>query len=110
PGAPTGSASKSFCSAASHTVADLTATGTAIQWYAASSGGSALAGSTTLTDATHYYATQTISGCESTSRFDVTVTVTTTPGAPTGSSSQSFCAGSSPTVANLTATGTSIQW
>jgi hypothetical protein len=32
-----------------------------------------------LTSATHYYATQTVSGCESTTRFDVTATVNTTP-------------------------------
>ena len=31
-------------------------------------------------------------------------------GAPTGSNSQSFCAGASPTVANLVATGTAISW
>ncbi len=79
PAAPTGSASQSFCSSSSPTVASLTATGTAIQWYAASSGGTALATSTALVTATHYYATQTVSGCESTTRFDVTVTITTAP-------------------------------
>jgi uncharacterized protein (TIGR02145 family) len=31
-------------------------------------------------------------------------------GAPTGSAAQSFCAGASPTVANLVATGTAISW
>jgi len=84
PGAPTGTAAQSFCPGA--TVADLTATGTAIQWYATSSGGSPLATSTALTTATHYYASQTINGCESTSRFDVTVTLFTQQwiGGPSG--------------------------
>jgi len=110
PAAPTGSASQTFCSGASPTVANLAATGTAIQWYAASSGGSPLATSTALVNNIHYYATQTVSGCESTSRLDVTATVNTTPAAPTGSVSQSFCSAASPTVANLAATGTTIQW
>ncbi|WP_342446969.1 glycine-rich domain-containing protein, partial [Flavobacterium denitrificans] len=38
--APTGTVSQSFCSGASPTVANLAATGTAIKWYSASSGGS----------------------------------------------------------------------
>ncbi|WP_181368938.1 RCC1 domain-containing protein [Flavobacterium pallidum] len=45
-------------------VSDLTATGTALRWYAASSGGTPLAPSVQLTAAT-YYVTQTINGCES---------------------------------------------
>ena len=110
PSAPTGNASQTFCSGGSPTVADLTATGTAIQWYAASSGGTALATSTSLVNGTHYYASQTVGGCESTSRFDVTVTVNATPPAPTGSSSQIFCSSALPTVADLSATGSAIQW
>jgi hypothetical protein len=82
PAAPTGTASQTFCSINNPTVASLTATGTAIQWYAASSGGTALSTSTALTTGTHYYATQTVSSCESASRFDVTATVDTSPLAP----------------------------
>ncbi|MBV9962006.1 MAG: T9SS type A sorting domain-containing protein [Parafilimonas sp.] len=37
-------------------------------------------------------------------------TIVALPGAPTGAASQSFCASSNPTVANLTATGTNIKW
>ncbi|HEY5470591.1 MAG TPA: gliding motility-associated C-terminal domain-containing protein [Bacteroidales bacterium] len=110
PSAPTGTAAQSFCSATSPTVASLSASGTAIKWYAASSGGTALATSTPLVNGTHYFATQTVSTCESTSRFDVTITVNTTPAAPTGTAAQTFCSGTSPTVASLTATGTAVQW
>ena len=110
PGAPTGTATQSFCSSASPTVANLTASGTSIQWYAASTGGSALLSTTPLVNGTHYYASQTVTGCESTSRLDVTAVVNTTPSAPTGSTTQTFCSGSSPTVANLVASGTLIQW
>jgi len=109
PAAPTGTAAQSFCAINNPTVANLTATGTGIKWYAAASGGTALATTTTLVDGAHYYASQTIAGCESINRFDVTVTVSN-PAAPTGIASQTFCAIDNPTVANLTATGTGIQW
>ena len=75
PNAPTGSASQIFCASVSPTVADLAATGSNIQWYAAASGGTPLATSTPLSNGTHYYASQTISSCESITRFDVTATV-----------------------------------
>ncbi len=68
--APTGPAVQPFCVGA--TVADLAATGTAIQWYATAVGGSPLAGSTSLVDGTHYFASQTSNGCEGTARLDVT--------------------------------------
>ena len=58
------------------TVADLQASGTGIKWYLDSSGGSALATSTSLLNNTHYYASQTVNGVESTVRFDVLVTMT----------------------------------
>ena len=82
PAAPTGTAGQSFCAIDNPTVNDLSATGTAIQWYVASSGGSPLAGGTALVNGIHYYATQTISGCESDTRFDVTVTVKDIPALP----------------------------
>jgi hypothetical protein len=105
--APTAS-DQAFCSATSPTVASLTATGTAPQWYSASTGGTALSTSTALTNSTTYYATQTIDGCESVSRTPVVVTVNTNPSAPTGSATQTLCSGA--TVNDLTATGTSLQW
>ncbi len=71
--APTGNATQVFCVTPAPTVASLTATGTVIQWYAAATGGSALASTTTLVDGTNYYASQTINGCESTTRLAVTV-------------------------------------
>ena len=107
--APTAS-DQAFCSAASPTVASLSATGTSIQWYSASSGGTALSSSTALTTATTYYATQTDGGCESVSRTAVVVTINTNPSVPTGTATQIFCSTSSPTVNELSATGTSIQW
>ena len=109
PAAPTGASPQSFCSIDNPTVADLSATGTAIQWYAAATGGAPLAGGTALVDGTTYYASQTVGGCESDTRLAVTANVSD-PAAPTGASPQSFCAIDNPTVADLSATGTAIQW
>jgi hypothetical protein len=108
--APTGNATQTFCSAANPTVADLTATGSNIKWYDAASGGNLLAGTTALVNGNHYFASQTTTGCESVTRLDVTVVVNTTPDAPTGNATQTFCSASNPTVADLTATGSGIKW
>jgi hypothetical protein len=90
PAAPTGSASQTFCAGA--LLSQLSATGTSIQWYANTTGGTPLSGTTALTNGLTYYASQTVSGVESTNRLAVTVTVNTAPIAPTGISGAShFC-------------------
>jgi hypothetical protein len=73
PSSPTASA-QSFCSSSSPTISSLTATGTLINWYTNSIGGSALANNTNLTSATTYHASQTVNGCES-ARTGVLVTL-----------------------------------
>jgi hypothetical protein len=75
--APTGAASQTFC--AGKTVADLVATGQNIKWYDAATAGSVLPASTVLVNGTTYYATQTVSGVESTNRLAVTATVNALP-------------------------------
>ena len=75
PAAPTGAAAQTFCLSAAPTVASLLATGTAITWYDALTGGSIHLPSTPLVNGNHYYASQTVSSCESIARFDVTATV-----------------------------------
>jgi len=99
--APT-AAAQTFCNAA--TVANLVATGTGLQWYAAATGGSPLAATTALASG-NYYVSQTLNACES-PRTMVAVTVNVTA-APTASA-QTFC--NAATVANLVATGTGLQW
>lgn len=90
PAAPAGSASQTLCSGA--TVAQLTATGTAIQWYAAASGGSPLPTNTVLVSGSTYYASQTVNGLESTTRLAVTVSLNTIPAAPSAvNGSLDFC-------------------
>ena len=82
PAAPTGSAAQTFCSGA--VLSQLSATGSAIQWYTSATGGTPLTGTIVLTNGTTYYASQTVSGIESTNRLAVTVTVNTAPSSPAG--------------------------
>lgn len=110
PGAPTGNASQTFCRESNPTVANLSATGTSIKWYNSATGGGLMSPSTAITLNTTYYASQTVNGCESTSRLAVIGTLYNLSPRPDGSSPQFFCATSNPTVASLSATGTSIKW
>jgi len=73
PSAPIATSTQILCPSA--TVNSLAATGTAIQWYDAASGGNLLSSNTSLTHNTHYYATQTVNGCESSTRTDVTASL-----------------------------------
>jgi hypothetical protein len=109
PAAPTATTPQTFCAVSNPTVANLVATGTAIKWYAASTGGAALLGTTALVTGTTYYASQTVGGCESDTRVAVVATISN-PAAPTGTTPQTFCSINNPTVANLVATGTAIKW
>ncbi|HCT29862.1 MAG TPA: hypothetical protein DIW31_03815, partial [Bacteroidales bacterium] len=114
PAAPTATATQSFCGSA--TVADLSATvpvNSIMKWYAASSGGSALAGATALVNGSTYYAESenTTTLCVSSLRTAVTVTINVLPAAPTATATQSFCG--SATVGNLAATapvGSNVKW
>ena len=90
-------------------------TGTAVQWYSASSGGTALPSSTLLVNGSHYYASQTVASCESALRLDVTAIVnpdnTITITSPAGTDAQNICTGSA--ISNITysttgATGATI--
>lgn len=101
PVAPTASP-QTYCGGS--TVANLTATGTNLRWYAAANGGTPLNSTTTITSST-YYVSQTVNGCEST-RKSVPVTVNVIP-LPTATA-QTLCEGA--TVANLIATGTDLKW
>jgi len=78
---PTASTPQEFCDTA--TVVDLVATGTTIQWYDVATGGTALAGTVALVDGVTYYATQTdtTTGCESSVRTPVVVTIYISPNA-----------------------------
>lgn len=93
-----------FCASNHPTVSNIQITGQNIKWYDAA--GNILAPTTVLVNGQTYYASQTINGCES-NKTAIQVTINETP-KPTGNSAQDFCASSSPTLANLVVTGTSL--
>lgn len=101
PAAPTGSANQTLCAGA--TLAQLSAAGTSIQWYATPTGGSALTSTTVMVTGTTYYATQTVNGLESTNRLAVAVTLNTVPAAPSGvNGSVDFCYSGGAQLFNIT--------
>lgn len=90
------------------TVANLEATGTDIKWYAAATGGTALAEDTALVDGTTYYASQTLDACESQTRTALTASITVNNAPIVDAPSQTFCNGG--TIADLVVTGTEVKW
>jgi len=113
PNAPSASTTQSFCGSA--TVGNLQATpplGSTVKWYGQASGGTALDSTATLTTDTDYYAESvSASGCTSTTRTKVTVTINAIPNAPSAPFTQSFCG--STTVNSLLATppsGSMVTW
>ncbi|MBV2165929.1 MAG: T9SS type B sorting domain-containing protein [Kaistella sp.] len=88
PAAPTGNSQQDFCSAQNPTISNLFVTGQHVIWYDAA--GSVLAASTPLSDGQNYYATQTVSGCESTQKLAVKVSVAN-GGIPANDYSTAFC-------------------
>ncbi len=90
PAAPTGAQTQTLCTGA--TLAQLTASGSTIQWYATPNGGSPLATNTVLVNGSIYYASQTVNSLESTNRLAVTVTLNTIPMSPSAiNGSLHFC-------------------
>ncbi|MGS4345266.1 MBG domain-containing protein [Myroides odoratus] len=81
--APTAPAQQKFCLVNNPTVADLTADGTDVKWYAAPVGGTAINPTTALHDNRVYYASQKLNNCESEVRTAVTVSVEDILYAPT---------------------------
>jgi hypothetical protein len=106
--APTGLQFYQFCPTGGATVTSMNpvVNGTSIKWYSVSTGGTALSPTTPLTQG-YFWASQTLNGCESPTRFLV-FAISNATAAPSSSPSQQFC--NSATVANLTANGTAIQW
>ena len=106
---PTGSANQSFCKASNPIVGDLVATGVTIVWYDSPTGGTAYSNSAPLANGFTYYADNEDGGGCSPTRLAVTVSIYGYP----PSNVDVFvgkCIGSNPTVADLNATGTNIEW
>ncbi len=107
---------QTFCEIENAKIGDLSAIGTGILWYNAETSTTPLNDTDLLVNGSTYWATQTnaTSGCESASRLAVTVVINTTPSPTATNPNQSFCIKdylpNTPTIANLSATGTDILW
>jgi Ig-like domain CHU_C associated/Secretion system C-terminal sorting domain len=112
PAAPTVTSPVSYCVGAPAT--PLTAAGTAVKWYTVANGGTGTASVTPSTSAvatTPYYATQTVGGCESTTRANISVVVIG-PSAPAATTAYAYCQNAT-TATALTATaatGNTLRW
>lgn len=110
PAAPTVSTPVDYCQ--NDVATALTATGTSLLWYTATTGGpagsaTAITPSTTSTGSINYYVSQTVSTCES-DREVIEVVVSAGSTAPTVTSPVTYC--DNETASALTATGTSLLW
>lgn len=70
---PTATANQTFC--LGETVGLIVATGSSIVWYNSATDGTIVPNNTVIVSGTTYYASQTISGCESEVRTPVTMTM-----------------------------------
>jgi len=94
---------QAFCGSA--TVTELQPTGTGIQWYQDSSGGTPLTSTSAIATGT-YYVSQIVGTCES-DLVPVSVTVNAIPNAP-DVTPLTFC--NEATVGELSANGTGLKW
>lgn len=103
----TSESNPTFCEADNPTIANLMVMGDGvgtIEWYDAATAGNNLPTTTTLVDATTYYATLTYDGgCESSNRVAFTPTVVGVDSASLQFTTLSSCALDNPTVADLIA-------
>lgn len=106
--APENLNTKIFCIQQNAVLNDIQITGQNIKWYNAQTAGTLLPNTTLLQNNAVYYASQTISGCES-ERVAVTITIQNTL-PPTGNTNQPFCSGQNPTIANIEVTGSLLKW
>ncbi|HSQ45827.1 MAG TPA: gliding motility-associated C-terminal domain-containing protein [Lutibacter sp.] len=103
---------QTFCEIDNPKVANLSASGTGILWYASETSTSALNPTDLLVNGASYWATQTdaTSNCESKNRLVVNVSISAPLPPTTSAQNQNFCAINNPTIANLSASGTGIRW
>ncbi|OIV41794.1 hypothetical protein, partial [Flavobacterium johnsoniae] len=97
----TNDTTQDFCTVNNPTVANLQVNEANVVWYLASIGGTALDPTTALADGIYHAAIKDASGCESSVRLAVNVTVTD-PGTPViADTAQEFCLVDAPTLASI---------
>jgi len=99
---------QNFCSQENADLRSIVITGQNIKWYDAPTEGALLLENTPLEDGKTYYASQSISGCES-NRIPILIKVQNTT-VPSGDADQLFCSGQNPAIENIAVIGENIKW
>ncbi|MGO4904409.1 T9SS type B sorting domain-containing protein [Flavobacterium sp. W20_MBD1_R3] len=105
---PTSTSPQTFCVQQNATLSEISIIGQNIKWYDALTNGTLLSDTTPPQNGTTYYASQTISGCES-ERIPVLINIQNTP-APTGTTNQTLCSSQNPTLETIVISGNAIKW
>ncbi|TEB41710.1 hypothetical protein D0809_24000, partial [Flavobacterium circumlabens] len=106
---PTADANQSFCSAANPTLENIAIIGENIKWYDGSKATAPLPSLTVLENGKIYYASQTTTSCES-ARLAIRVSITNTPGIPTGNTNPVFCKNENATLSSMAINGINLKW
>jgi gliding motility-associated-like protein/uncharacterized repeat protein (TIGR01451 family) len=107
----TTAATQTFCTGTNPTVANIQVNESNVVWYTTQTGGTALAATTALTTTTYFGAIKDpVTGCESSVRLQVAVTVGNTLNPTTNSTSQTFCSANAPTIANIQVNESNVTW
>ncbi|MBF4519336.1 hypothetical protein IRZ71_23560, partial [Flavobacterium sp. ANB] len=100
-----------FCLVNAPTFASIQVNEANVIWYTTATGGTAIPSTTALTSGVYYGAVlDPVTGCESSIRLQVTISVTD-PGTPTTTdNTQDFCLVNAPTVANIQVNEANVVW
>src|SRR5690606_8367811 len=103
---------QNFCLIDSPTVANIQVNELGVTWYTAPIGGTLVAPATPLASGIIYYGvlTDAVTGCQSSVRLAVTVTVGNAPTPSTVDTTQDFCLINSPTVGTIQVNETGVIW
>ncbi|WP_109746180.1 Ig-like domain-containing protein [Flavobacterium araucananum] len=112
PGTPTSTLlTQAFCSENNPTVANIQVDQTNVLWYSASSGGTALAPTTPLVSGDYFAALKdAITGCESSIRLKITITIGNGVTPTTNNVAQNFCSTGAPTFASIQVNESNVSW
>ena len=107
----TSNTSQTFCSGTTPTVASIQVNEANVIWFSTPTGGTPIASTTALASGTYYGAIlDPATGCSSSVRLPITVTVGNTINPTTNNASQTFCSTAVPTVANIQVNESGVTW
>jgi gliding motility-associated-like protein/uncharacterized repeat protein (TIGR01451 family) len=105
-------ATQDFCLVSAPTVANIQVNESNVVWYNSLTSTTAIAPTTALANGIYYGAVlDPMTGCESSTRLQVSVTLNNTTATPTtNSATQDFCSSNAPTVANIQVNEANVVW